>query len=123
LTELIDTRATLEAQARLRAELDRVVELERAVRAAQAEQLRHIELARRLAADVEGVTDASLFVDREFATRSFVAELATSLVMHEATASRLVADARQLHSRSSPRSRRSRPARSAWHRCGRCSRR
>ena len=88
--------AGLDVRARLHSELDRIVELERAVRAAQAEQLRRIEVARRLAAEVEGVTDASTFADREFATRSFVAELATTLVVHEATAGRLIADARQL---------------------------
>ncbi|WP_159606853.1 HNH endonuclease signature motif containing protein [Agromyces humi] len=86
----------LDARARLHAELDLIVELERAVRAAKAEQLRRIEVARRLAAEVEGVTDSSSFADREFATRSFVAELATALVVHEATAGRLIADARHL---------------------------
>ncbi|MDR6906238.1 hypothetical protein J2X63_001924 [Agromyces sp. 3263] len=85
-----------DARARLHAELDRIVELERAVRSAQAEQFRSIEIARRLAAEVEGVTDDSSFNDREFATRSFVAELATTLVVHEATAGRLIADATQL---------------------------
>ena len=84
------------SQTMLAAELERIVELERVIRAAQAEQLRRIEAARVLAADVDGVTDASTPVDREFATRSFVAELATTLVVHEATAGRLIADAHRL---------------------------
>lgn len=92
----MDTPPDLDARARLRVELDRIVELERAVRSAQAEQLRRIETARQFAAEVEGVTDDSSFGDREFATRSFVAELATTLVVHEATAGRLIADATQL---------------------------
>ena len=46
--------------------------------------------------EVEGVTDASSSVDREFALRSFVAEVATTLVVHEATAGRLIADAARL---------------------------
>ena len=73
-----------------------IAELDRVIRAAQAEQFRRIETARSLAAEVEGVTDASSPADREFATRSFVAELATALVIHEATAGRLVADASRL---------------------------
>ncbi|MBT2517850.1 DUF222 domain-containing protein [Streptomyces sp. ISL-90] len=90
------TRPALSPQAALDAELSRVVELDRVIRAAQAEQFRRIESARALAAEVEGVTDAAPFVDREFATRAFVAELATTLVVHEATAGRLVADACRL---------------------------
>lgn len=39
------------------------------------------------------MTDASSPVDREFATRAFVAELATTLVVHEATAGGLIDDA------------------------------
>lgn len=84
------------AQSMLVGELHRIVELEGLIRAAQAEQLRRIESARVLAAAVEGVTDASRPIDREFATRSFVAELATTLVVHEATAGRLVGDACRL---------------------------
>ena len=85
------TRSTTAAQAMLSAELDRIAGLERAIRAAQAEQFRCIEAARQLAAEVEGVTDASSSVDREFALRSFVAGVATTLVVHEATAGRLIA--------------------------------
>lgn len=83
-------------EAALDGELARIAELDRVIRAAQAEQYRRIEAARVLAAAVEGVTDASAPVDREFATRAFVAELATTLVVHEATAGGLVADARKL---------------------------
>ena len=90
------TRSTTAAQAMLSAELDRIAGLERAIRAAQAEQFRCIDAARQLAAEVEGVTDASSSVDREFALRSFVAEVATTLVVHEATAGRLIADAARL---------------------------
>lgn len=90
------TPPTTTAQSTLVGELRRIVELERLIRAAQAEQLRRIETARVLAAAVEGVTDASRPIDREFATRSFVAELATTLVVHEATAGRLIADACRL---------------------------
>ena len=90
------------------AELDRIAGLERAIRAAQAEQFRCIDAARQLAAEVEGVTDASSSVDREFALRSFVAEVATTLVVHEATAGRLIADAaasdRRVHRTRSTRS-------------------
>jgi hypothetical protein len=93
------TLPKLSPQAALDAELSRIVELDRVIRAAQAEQFRRIEAARALAAEVEGVTDASAFVDREFATRAFVAELATTLVVHEATAGRLIADARLLTGR------------------------
>lgn len=84
------------SQTMLAAELERIVELERGIRAAQAEQLRRIETARVLAARVDGVTDVSAPADREFATRSFVAELATTLVVHESTAGRLIADAHRL---------------------------
>jgi hypothetical protein len=89
-------RSAPELEATLDAELGRIAELDRAIRAAQAEQFRRIEAARVLAAEVEGVTDASSPVDREFATRAFVAELATTLVVHEATAGGLVADAHRL---------------------------
>ena len=90
------TRSTSAAQAALDAELERIVELDRIIRAAQAEQYRRIEVARSHAAEVEGVIDGSPAVAREFATRAFVAELATTLVMHEATAGRLVTEAGRL---------------------------
>ena len=90
------TSSALAAQAALDAELARVVALDRVIRAAQAEQYQRIDAARVLATAVEGVSDASSAVDREFATRAFVAELATALVVHEASAGGLVADAGKL---------------------------
>ncbi len=81
------------AEAALRADLDRIAVLEREIRAAQAEQLRLIDRAHEYAHAVARVHDGSPQVDREFATRSFIAELATLLRIPEATASGLVADA------------------------------
>lgn len=86
------TRSAPALEAALDAELEQVAALDRVIRAAQAEQYRRIESARSLAATVEGLADSSSASAREFATRSFVAELATALVVHEATASRLVAE-------------------------------
>lgn len=83
-------------RAALDAELEQIAELERVIRAAQAEQFRRVQRARAYAAEVEGLTDASPYADHEFAVRSFVAELATTLVVHEATAGDLVADASHL---------------------------
>ncbi|GGI44134.1 hypothetical protein BCL57_000309 [Agromyces flavus] len=77
-------------------ELARVVSLERTIRWAQAEQFRLVESARVRHARLEGVGEVSTATQREFATRSFVAELATTLVVPEATAGRLVADATRL---------------------------
>ncbi len=77
-------------------ELAILTSLERTIRWAQAEQYRVVESARARHARVEGVTESSTSVDREFATRSFVAELAAALVVPEATAGRLVADASRL---------------------------
>lgn len=85
--------ATTSAAAALRADLDAIVALERRIRSAQAEQLRLIERAHGYAQAVEGVHDGSSSVEREFGTRSFLAELATALVLPEATAGGLVADA------------------------------
>jgi hypothetical protein len=92
----MSTRSAPAAQAALTAELEQILGLERVIRAAQAEQFRRIEAARVLAAEVEGVTDASSPVEREFATRSFISELATTLVVHEASAGRLLAEAGHL---------------------------
>ena len=83
-------------RAALDAELDQIAELERVIRAAQAEQFRRVQRARAHAAEVEGLTDASPYAEHEFAARSFVAELATTLVVHEATAGDLVAAASHL---------------------------
>ncbi|WP_448810398.1 DUF222 domain-containing protein [Agromyces bauzanensis] len=79
--------------AALRADVEAIVALEHTIRAAQAEQLRLIERAHGYAHAVEGVHDGSSSSEREFATRAFVAELATALVVPEAAASDLVADA------------------------------
>jgi hypothetical protein len=83
-------------QAALDAELEQIAALDGVIRSAQAEQFVRIEAARLLAAEVEGVTDDSSSADREFATRAFVAEIATALTAHEATAGGLVADAAKL---------------------------
>ncbi len=80
----------------LAGELARIVALERSIRAAQAEQFWLVESARLRHARLEGVTEGSSSEDREFATRSFVAEVATTLVVPEATAGRLVADSTRL---------------------------
>jgi len=77
-------------------ELSLVASLERTIRWAQAEQYRLIESARARHACIEGVAEASTAGQRELATRSFVAELATTLVVPEPLAGRLVADAGRL---------------------------
>ncbi|BDZ54116.1 HNH endonuclease signature motif containing protein [Agromyces marinus] len=69
---------------------------ERMIRWAQAQQVVLIEAARRLHAELEGVSGSSGAAERDLATRSFVAELATVLVAPEATAGRLAADAGRL---------------------------
>jgi Domain of unknown function (DUF222) len=92
MTASATTPATTVAAA-LRADLDAIVALERRIRAAQAEQLRLIERAHGYAHAVEGVHDESSSVEREFGTRSFLAELATALVLPERTAGTLLADA------------------------------
>ncbi|WP_395243500.1 DUF222 domain-containing protein [Agromyces sp. MMS24-K17] len=66
------------------------------IRQIQADQYRRIQRARELAAEVEGVGEWSTSRERDLATRSFVAELATTLGQHEASASRLVAEAQRL---------------------------
>ncbi|MFB9958048.1 HNH endonuclease signature motif containing protein [Agromyces bracchium] len=73
-----------------------IAALERMIRWAQAQQYRAVEAARRFHAEVEGLTGSSRSAEREMATRSFVAELATVLVAPEATAGRLAADAGRL---------------------------
>ena len=81
------------AEAALCADLDRIAALERQIRAAQAEQLHLIDRAHGYARAVADVHDGSPQIEREFATRSFIAEIATLLRIPEATASGLVADA------------------------------
>ena len=87
------TPGATSAAAALHADLDAIVALERRIRAAQAEQLRLIERAHGYAHAVEGVHEESTPVQREFGTRSFLAELATTLMLPERTAGALVADA------------------------------
>ncbi|BDZ65947.1 HNH endonuclease signature motif containing protein [Agromyces mangrovi Wang et al. 2018] len=93
LAAIADPRSALDA------ELAAITELDRSIRAAQAEQLRRVVRAREVAADVEGVDELSTFTQREFATRAFIAELATSLTVHERTAGRMVGEAEQLTGR------------------------
>ena len=83
------------ARMALRSDLDAILTLERRIRAAQAEQLRLVERAHALMHAVEGVHDGSSGSEREFGTRSFVAELATALTVPEGAAGALVADAGQ----------------------------
>jgi hypothetical protein len=83
-------------EAALGDELSLLASLERTIRWAQAEQYRLIESARARHARVEGVAEVSTGAQRELATRSFVAELATTLVVPEPVAGRLVADAGRL---------------------------
>ena len=78
------------------ADLASISALERSIRVAQAEQLRLVARAHERAALLEGVHDGSSSTDREFATRAFIAELATTLVVHERRASTLVGDAARL---------------------------
>ncbi|GAA1059941.1 HNH endonuclease signature motif containing protein [Agromyces bracchium] len=73
-------------------DLGLLVSLEQTIRWAQAEQFRLVESARARHARVEGVTDDSGRAARDGATRSFVAELATTLVVPEPVAGGLVAD-------------------------------
>lgn len=86
----------LPPQAALEFELAALAAFEGMMRQLHAEQYRRIQRARELAATVEGVTASSTSGERDMATRSFVAELATTLGAHEASASRLIAEAERL---------------------------
>ena len=86
----------LPPQAALEFELTAIATFDRMMRQLHAEQYRRIQRARELAAVVEGVTESSTVGERDLATRSFVAELATTVGVHEASASRLVAEAERL---------------------------
>ncbi|WP_308799833.1 HNH endonuclease signature motif containing protein [Agromyces silvae] len=66
------------------------------IRQIQADQYRRIQRARELADELDGVSPASTSRERDMSTRSFVAELATTLGQHEASASRLVTEAHRL---------------------------
>ncbi|MEV1130958.1 DUF222 domain-containing protein [Agromyces sp. NPDC049794] len=83
-------------RAALERELAEIIKHDMTIRRLHAEQYRRIHRARELAAVVEGVTAASASSERDMATRSFVAELATTLGQHEASASRLMSEADRL---------------------------
>jgi hypothetical protein len=85
-------------RAALERELVAIADHERAIRRLHAKQYRRIQGAREFAAVVEGVTATSTPSDRDMATRSFVAEVATTLGQHEASASRLIGEADRLPS-------------------------
>ncbi|MGH3703927.1 MAG: DUF222 domain-containing protein, partial [Agromyces sp.] len=83
-------------EAALTLELAAISVFDGMIRQIQADQYRRVERARALAAEVDGVTDESTGSQRDLAARSFVAELATTLGQHEASAARLVAEASRL---------------------------
>jgi hypothetical protein len=87
------TSGATTAEVGLGADLDLIAALEREIRAAQAEQLRLIDRAHEYAQAVDEVDRTSPQLEREFATRSFIAELTTLLRIPEALASGMVADA------------------------------
>ncbi len=80
----------------LQFELASIAAFEGMLRQLHADQYRRIQRARELAAEVDGVTASSTTRERDMATRSFVAELATTLGQHEASAARLVTEAERL---------------------------
>ncbi|WP_173922097.1 HNH endonuclease signature motif containing protein [Agromyces sp. Marseille-P2726] len=86
----------LSPQAELEFELTAIETFERVIRQIQAGQYVRIQRARELANEVEGVAATSTSAERDMATRSFIAELATTLGQHEAGASRLVSEAERL---------------------------
>ncbi|MGR0320012.1 DUF222 domain-containing protein [Agromyces sp. ZXT2-3] len=86
----------LPADAALEFELASIAEFERLMRRLHADRFRAVQRARELAVEACGVGPSSPARDRDMATRSFVAELATTLGQHEASAARLVADAERL---------------------------
>ena len=81
---------------RLETTLASIESLERDIRAAQAEQLRHIAEAHRLMHAIESCPSRNRRDDEEFVRRAMVAEVATTLRVHERTASRLVFEADEL---------------------------
>ncbi|GAA1059776.1 HNH endonuclease signature motif containing protein [Agromyces bracchium] len=86
----------LPAEQALEFELAAIVSAEQLIRRLHADRYRAVQRARALATEVAGITESSRAGDRNMATRSFVAELATTLGQHEASASRLVAEAERL---------------------------
>ncbi|WP_172979980.1 DUF222 domain-containing protein [Agromyces agglutinans] len=83
-------------EAALEWELMSIAAFDGMIRQIQADQYRRVQRARELAAEVERVTESSTSRERDMATRSFVAELATTLGQHEVAAARLVAEAERL---------------------------
>lgn len=77
-------------------ELAAIAAFDAMIRQIQARQYRRVQRAREFAAHLDGITPTSPSREREMATRSFVAELATILGQHEATASQVVAEAQRL---------------------------
>lgn len=90
--------ASIEAppETELEWELQAIAAFEGMIRQLHAHQFRRIQRARALHAEVEGVTGSATPGQRNLATRSFVAELATTLGQHEVSASRLLAEAERL---------------------------
>ncbi|GAA4371188.1 HNH endonuclease signature motif containing protein [Agromyces bauzanensis] len=86
----------MEPTARLAEALDRVTELERSIRSLQAEQLRRVRELRLLMRTVEAHPARTERDNREWADRACSAELATSLQVHERTATAMMHDASAL---------------------------
>jgi hypothetical protein len=84
------------ADAALAWELAAISAFDGMARQIQADQYRRIQRAGELAATADGVTESSAPPAREMSRRSFVAELATTLGQHEASAARLVVEAERL---------------------------
>jgi hypothetical protein len=76
----------LRPQSALEFELAAIAAFEGMIRQLHADQYRRIQRARELAAEVDGVTRSNTAGERNMATRAFVAELATTLGQHEASA-------------------------------------
>lgn len=87
---------TADAHTALAWELDAIAAFDGMIRQIQADQYRRVQRARELAAELDRVSASSTVRERDMSTRSFVAELATTLGQHEAAASRLVAEAERL---------------------------
>ena len=83
-------------EAALDAVLAVIANLEVGVRAAQAEQLRQVARAHELMAVIESHPSRTRRDDDECIRRSMVSELATTLRVHERTASRMLSDAAYL---------------------------
>lgn len=94
--QALDAERAFGVEQALEAELSAIRAFDGMIRQIHGDQFLRIQRARELAAELDGVTEMSLWRDREFARRSFVAELATSLGQHEVSAARLVAEAERL---------------------------